>query len=115
MSSPVRVNAATFDELVLASEVPVLVDFWASSCAPCKAVDPILERVAETYAKRARVAKLQVDQNPGIRSRYEIQGVPTFVLFVGGEPVAREVGARSDGDLAAMLDAALGGREAGRV
>lgn len=107
MAKAESVNAKTFDAVVLESETPVLVDFWASWCPPCKAVEPVLDDLAATYEGRARIAKLQVDRNPGIGARYGIQGVPTFLVFVGGKPVDCRVGALSSDQLSAMIQDAL--------
>jgi len=111
MGSAAQLTARTFDSVVLESHVPVLVDFWASWCPPCKMVEPVLDRLADRFAARAKVAKLQVDQNPGLRSRYAIQGVPTFCVFDRGEIVARVVGAQSDERLAELLEDALANRD----
>jgi thioredoxin 1 len=108
MARAARLTGATFDEVVAGSKTPVLVEFWASWCPPCKAVDPILDELADAYGDRAVVAKLQVDQNPSVRDRYQIQGVPTFILFVEGAEITREVGARSRDFLTRMIDASFG-------
>jgi len=114
MARAMNITSATFDEVVLASSGPVLVDFWASWCPPCKVLDPMLNQLANAYEGRGvTIGKVQVDQNPALRDRYGIQGVPTFILFVDGEPVAQEVGARSGAQLAAIIDEALSGRESG--
>ena len=113
MASTVPLNAKTFDDFILRRDRPVLVDFWASWCLPCKVLDPMLDELARKYEGRAEIAKVQVDQNPGLRDRYGIQGVPTFIVFSNGEPVGREVGARSGAALAAMLDASLNGSRDG--
>ena len=84
-------NANNFEKEVLKADLPVLVDFWASWCPPCKMVEQVVEELGRELAGRVKVGKLNVDQNPGIASRYDIKGVPTFVLFVEGKEVARRV------------------------
>jgi len=103
----VRLSAGDFEDCVIASDVPVFVDFWASWCPPCKAVDPVLNELAERYAGRAKVAKLQVDLNPAIRDRFAIQGVPTFITFRDGAEVERAVGVLPCDHLASMIDRVL--------
>ena len=87
-----EVSDATFDQEVLKSEQPVLVDFWAVWCGPCKAIGPIVDSVAATYAGRLKVAKVNVDQNAATPSRYGIRGIPALLLFKGGKVVDQIVG-----------------------
>ena len=87
-----EVSDATFDQEVLKSEQPVLVDFWAVWCGPCKAIAPIVDSVAATYAGRLKVAKVNVDQNGATPSRYGIRGIPALLLFKGGKVVDQIVG-----------------------
>lgn len=101
------VTDATFAADVVASQVPVLVDFWAEWCTPCKLIGPLVEQSAATYAGRLKVAKVNVDDNPGVASRYRIRSIPTLMLFRGGVPVATQIGALSQAQLDAFVDAAL--------
>ncbi len=87
------VSGAEFDTEVLQSPLPVLVDFWAVWCGPCKAVAPSVEQIANEYAGRIKVVKMDVDDNMEISARYGIQSIPTLMLFKGGQPVERLVGA----------------------
>jgi thioredoxin 1 len=90
MSEYVReVNEGNFAQVVLQSKTPTLVDFWAAWCGPCRALAPIVEAVAEQYAKSARVVKLNVDESPTVTQRYGIQGIPTLILFQEGEEKER--------------------------
>ena len=100
----ITATTATFENEVLASEQPVVVDFWAAWCGPCRAVAPILEQLAQERAEELRVAKVDIDSEPALAQRYQITSIPTIVLFEGGEPVARVVGARNK----ARLEEALG-------
>jgi thioredoxin 1 len=101
------VTDATFATEVLASSVPVLVDFWAEWCTPCKLIGPLVEESAVTYAGRLKVAKLNVDDNPAAASHYRVRSIPTLLLFKDGVPVATQIGALSKAQLAAFVEANL--------
>ncbi len=88
----VEVNDATFDQEVLRSEQPVLVDFWAVWCGPCKAIAPIVDGVAQAYAGKLKVVKVNVDQNGAAPSRYNVRGIPTLLFFKGGKIADQVVG-----------------------
>ena len=88
-----HVTDASFETDVLKAGTPVLVDYWAEWCGPCKMIAPILDEVAKAYAGRVTVAKLDVDANPGTPARYGIRGIPTLILFKGGQVAATKIGA----------------------
>lgn len=98
------VTTATFDTEVLASEQPVIVDFWAEWCGPCRAVAPILDQIAEERAGQLRVVKVNIDEEPELARRYGIMSIPTIMLFKGGEPAAAAIGAQPK----SMLEKNLG-------
>lgn len=102
-----QINDSDFDEQVLKSESPVLVDFWAEWCGPCKMIAPILEEIAIEYAGKLTVAKVNIDNNPGTPQRYGVRGIPTLILFKDGEVHATKVGALAKSQLAAFIDANL--------
>ena len=102
-----QVNDGDFDGQVLKSETPVLVDFWAEWCGPCKMIAPILEEIAVEYAGKLVVAKVNIDNNPGTPQRYGVRGIPTLILFKDGEVHATKVGALAKSQLAAFIDANL--------
>jgi thioredoxin 1 len=95
----VQLDDATFDEHVKASDVPVLVDFWAEWCGPCKMIAPILEEIAAEQGGKITIAKLNVDDSLDIARRYEVMSIPTLLLFKDGEPKARLVGAKPKAQL----------------
>ncbi len=97
-------NDKDFEQEVLKSEIPVLVDFWAAWCAPCRMMAPAVEAIAEEYVGRAKVGKLNVDENLSVPSRYNIRGIPTLILFKNGEVQEQAVGATSKDAIAKMLE-----------
>jgi thioredoxin 1 len=103
----VTLTDATFDEEVKASDVPVLVDFWAEWCGPCKMISPVLEEIAMEQAGKLRVGKVNVDDNLGVASRFEVQSIPTLILFKDGEPQVRLIGAKPKGRLVEEISAYL--------
>lgn len=96
-----------FEAEVLKSSVPVLVDFWATWCAPCKAIAPIVEELAESYAGRIKIGKVNVDENQATPGQYGVRGIPTLVLFKDGKVVDQLVGAVPRNQLEALLEKAL--------
>ncbi len=99
------VTDQTFEAEVLQSSKPVLVDYWADWCGPCKMIGPAVEESARQYADRLTVAKLNIDENPATPTRFHVRGIPTLMLFKGGQPVATHVGSLSRGQLQAFIDA----------
>jgi len=95
----VHVSDATFDAEVLKSDVPVLVDFWAEWCGPCKMIAPVLDEIADEYEGRLKIAKVDVDANPEIPPKFGIRGIPTLIVFKGGNAEATKVGALSKSQL----------------
>jgi len=102
-----HVSDSSFEQEVIQSQVPVLVDYWAEWCGPCKMIAPILDEASRDYDGRVRIAKLNVDDNQAMASKYGIRGIPTLMLFKGGEVVATKVGALSKSQLAQFLDSHL--------
>jgi thioredoxin 1 len=99
MSNSIQLTDATFDEEVKGADVPVLVDFWAEWCGPCKMIAPILDEIAGEQGEKLRIGKLNVDDNPGIAQRFEVMAIPTLILFKDGEVQKRLVGAKGKGQL----------------
>ena len=94
----------TFESEVINSDGPVLVDYWADWCGPCKMIAPILDEIADEYADRVKIAKLNIDENPATPPKYGIRGIPTLMLLKGGNVEATKVGAVSKSQLTAFLD-----------
>ena len=103
-SSIHRVTDDTFEPEVLKSETPVLVDYWAEWCGPCKSIAPILDEVAKEYEGRLKIAKINVDENQATPAKYGIRGIPTLMLFKNGAVVGTKVGALSKSQLTAFID-----------
>lgn len=102
-----HVSDASFEADVLKSETPVLVDYWAEWCGPCKQIAPVLDDVAKAYDGKLRVAKVNVDENRDVPARFGIRGIPTLMLFKGGELAATKVGALNKAQLTAFIDSHL--------
>ncbi len=103
----VTLSDATFDEHVKGSGVPVLVDFWAEWCGPCKVILPILEEIAEEQAGKIQIAKLNIDDSLEVTRRLEVLSIPTLILFKDGEPAVRVIGSKPKGQLLQALSAYL--------
>ena len=103
-NSIIQVTDDDFEEVVLRSSEPVLVDYWAEWCGPCKVIAPILDEIASEYNGKVRIAKLNIDDNPQTPPKYGIRGIPTLMLFKGGNVEATKVGALSKSQLTAFID-----------
>ena len=103
----IHVTDSEFSKTVLQSESPILVDYWAEWCGPCKQIAPILDQIAEEYGDRVTVAKINIDDNPQTPQNYGVRGIPTLMLFKNGEIEATKVGALTKGQLASFLDTNL--------
>jgi thioredoxin 1 len=103
----INVTDESFERDVLKADSPVLVDYWAEWCGPCKMIAPVLEEIAKEYGGKIKVAKLNIDENPGTPPKYGIRGIPTLMLFKGGNVEATKVGAVSKSQLAAFIDGNL--------
>ena len=104
----VSVNDLNFDNEVVKNDLPVLVDFTATWCGPCRQISPLVDQLADEYVGKAKVTKLDIDESPGVASRFGIRGVPTLLAFSGGKEVARHVGANTN---KAKLKAMLGPKD----
>jgi len=104
MSNAIDISDDNFDSEVLESDKPVLIDFWAEWCGPCKVLGPVIDEVAEDYSDRVKFVKLNIDSNPSNTQKFGIRGIPTLLLFKGGEKIDTSVGVLSKSELASFLD-----------
>lgn len=102
----INITAYNFENEVLRSDTPVLVDFFANWCGPCKMLAPVLQEIAEEYEGALKVGKINVDEQRELSMRFQVSSIPTLVLFQGGEPVAKSVGFRSKAEIVAMVNGA---------
>lgn len=102
-----KLDSSNFDSVLATKNTPVMVDFWATWCGPCRMVAPVIEQVAEEYEGRAIVGKVDVDECGDLAMRYGVMSIPTVMVFVNGQPVAKQIGAAPKTTYAAMLDKAL--------
>jgi len=100
----VYVTDDTFTDEVLKADIPVLVDYWAEWCGPCKTITPVLDEIAQEYVGKLKIAKLNIDENPNTPPKYGVRGIPTLMLFKGGAVEATRVGALSKSQLTALID-----------
>jgi thioredoxin 1 len=108
MANPIKVTDATFEETVVNSDTPVLVDFWAEWCGPCKMIAPVLEELAREYDGKLVIGKLDVDENQSTAMAFGVMSIPTLMLFKGGEPVATMIGFQQNEQLKSKLNPHLG-------
>lgn len=104
MSNISAITDGTFENEVVASKVPVLVDFWAQWCGPCKAIAPLLDDLAQKYEGKIKIVKLDVDSNPGTPPKFGVRGIPTLILFKDGQVKATQVGLLSKAELVSFID-----------
>ena len=107
MGHPTEVNDNDFEKQVLQNNVPVMVDFWAPWCGPCRLVAPIVEELVDEYAGKVEFVKLNVDDSPGVASKYSVRSIPTLMVFKGGKPVRQVIGAVPKRELKKQLDSVL--------
>lgn len=104
MSTVIHADEGTFEKAVLQSDVPVLVDFWAAWCGPCKAIAPVLDELSSEFNGKARIVKIDVDANPNLAAQYGIRSIPSLFVFKNGEKVDNVVGAQPKAQLSALLN-----------
>ena len=102
-----HITDSTFDQEVLKSDVPVLVDYWAEWCGPCKMIAPILDEIASEYDGKLKITKLNIDDNPATPPKFGIRGIPTLMIFKGGDVQSTKVGALSKSQLTAFIDQSI--------
>ena len=107
MGKPIEVTDSTFDAEVVEAETPVIVDFWAEWCGPCKMIAPIVEELAEEYDGQVRFTKLNIDENPEVSMKYGIRSIPTLLLFKDGKPVEQIIGAVPKREIKKRVEAVL--------
>lgn len=107
MGNMIQISESNFDEVVGQATGPVLVDYWAEWCGPCKMIDPILHELADEYGERLTIAKVNIDENAQLANRFKIRGIPTLMLFRDGEPQGTKVGAVTKSALKAFVDPLL--------
>ncbi len=105
--SIIHVTDSTFEDEVLSSDMPVIVDYWAEWCGPCKMIAPILDEVADEYKGRLTIAKLNIDENQDTPQKYAVRGIPTLMIFKDGEVAGTKVGAMSKSQLSAFIDSSI--------
>ena len=109
MTEPITIDDSSFYQTVIKSDIPVLVDFWATWCRPCAMIAPILDELAKEYSDKVKFTRLDVDQNTTTAAKYHIMSIPTLIIFKNGEPAAHVVGFRPKAELKKSLDAVLAG------
>ena len=102
-----NVTDSTFEQEVLSSDIPVLLDYWAEWCGPCKMIAPILSDIADEYLGKIKVAKLNIDENPSTPAKFGVRGIPTLMIFKSGSIEATKVGAMSKSQLSAFIDSTI--------
>lgn len=103
-SNIIAISDSSFENEVIESKTPVLVDFWAQWCGPCKALTPLLDDIAQKYAGKIKITKLDIDQNPGTPPKFGVRGIPTLILFKDGQVKATQVGLLSKAELTGFID-----------